>query len=401
MEKRVIGIEDFNSCGEFLKWFMDEDGFHKKLSFEEASKEVSKMKVLYDFLMDYYIVRKKCIKKMEEYNSLYSMEDNKFLEEAMRQFVINNSSGKNLRAFLVSLGYHSFGNKDDDYIYLSLALELFQTSILIHDDIIDKALFRRGVPTIPERYKKIYSDFANVDDGFETERDNVANSMAFCIGDLGLYLANQMIVKNYIDNPKLGEVLKYYNDIAIKTCKGEMLDVIVSFYERFYGGLSDLEGQIIDIYKFKTGWYSVVGPFALGAILGGATEEQLEKIEDALLGLGIAYQIKDDILGVFGDEEKLGKPVISDVEEFKQTILYAYTIRTSYKDELLKYYGKNADITKVRDIFEKSGALKYAKDYMNRIFQDSFDAILVLDFLDFKYKKILLGFAEYLKERDN
>ena len=145
-----------------------------------------------------------------------------------------------------------------------------------------------------------------------------------------------------------------------------------------------------------------MGPYCLGAILGGCDEEEVHKLEDALLGLGIAFQIKDDLLGIYGDETHIGKSITSDVSEFKQTILYAYTVNTSYKDELLKYYGKNIDVSlmdKVRDIFDKSGAREYANKTMDKLFKQSFQSILDLDFLDIENKKILLGFAEYLRVR--
>ena len=205
--------------------------------------------------------------------------------------------------------------------------------------------------------------------------------MALCLGDMGFYLALQVIVKNYRNNKNLDRVLEYYNDVAIKTCEGEMVDVILPFYEEYFGCEDDIESHVMEIYRLKTAWYSVVGPYCLGAILGGCDEEEVHKLEDALLGLGIAFQIKDDLLGIYGDETHIGKSITSDVSEFKQTILYAYTVNTSYKDELFKYYGKNIDVSLMDQV------------------RQSFQSILDLDFLDIENKKILLGFAEYLRVR--
>ena len=181
-----------------------------------------------------------------------------------------------------------------------------------------------------------------------------------------------------------------------------MVDVILPFYEEFYSGLDDLESYVMEIYKLKTAWYSVIGPYCLGAILAGADERQIHKLEDVLLNLGIAFQIKDDLLGIYGDEKHIGKSVTSDVSEFKQTILYAYTINTSYKDELLKYYGRDiniSDMDKVKKIFDESGAHEYAEVTMDKLFKESFQDILDLDFLDLDKKKLLLGFAEFLRVR--
>ena len=400
-DKKIVIIK---SCEEFLKWFMsDKSLFDKKIGFIlDDDGTVKKIEILYEFLKYYLSVKNKFDLKMNDYNDLFVKGySNKFLEEALNQFVSSNKGGKFLRASLIAMGYNSF-KKDDDYLPLGLALEIFQTSILIHDDIIDKADKRRGLDTIPIKYQKLYSDKVKGNDDFDIKRKDLGNSMALCLGDLGFYLALQIIVQNYRNNENLDRVLEYYNSVAIKTCEGEMVDVILPFYEEYFGCEDDIESHVMEIYRLKTAWYSVVGPYCLGAILGGASEEEVHKLEDALLGLGIAFQIKDDLLGIYGDETHIGKSITSDVSEFKQTILYAYTVNTSYKDELLKYYGKNIDVSlmdKVRDIFDKSGAREYANKTMDKLFKQSFQSILDLDFLDIENKKILLGFAEYLRVR--
>ena len=402
MNDRIVVLKNSE---EFLKWFLGDKSLHdKKIGFIfDDNGDVKKMEVLYNFLKYYLSVKDKFTLKMEDYNDLFVKGyTNRFLEEALEQFVSSNKGGKFLRASLIALGYQSFGNDDDKYLPLGIALEIFQTSILIHDDIIDKADKRRGLDTIPVKYQKIYGAPIKDGDNFEDKRKDIGNSMALCLGDLGFYLALQIIVKNYRNDKNLDRVLEYYNDVAIKTCEGEMVDVVLPFYEEFYGENDNLEKHVMEIYKLKTAWYSVVGPYSLGAILGGLDDEKVHKLEDALLGLGIAFQIKDDLLGIYGDEKHIGKSVTSDVSEFKQTILYAYTINTEYKDELLKYYGKDisvCDMDKVKEIFDKSGAREYANKTMDKLFKDSFNDILDLDFLDLDKKKLLLGFAEFLKVR--
>ncbi len=402
MNDRIVVLKNSE---EFLKWFLGDKSLHdKKIGFIfDDNGDVKKMEVLYNFLKYYLSVKDKFTLKMEDYNDLFVKGySNRFLEEALEQFTSSNKGGKFLRASLIALGYQSFGDDDDKYLPLGIALEIFQTSILIHDDIIDKADKRRGLDTIPVKYQKIYGDPIKDGDNFEDKRKDIGNSMALCLGDLGFYLALQIIVKNYRNDKNLDRVLEYYNDVAIKTCEGEMVDVVLPFYEEFYGENDNLEKHVMEIYKLKTAWYSVVGPYSLGAILGGLDDEKVHKLEDALLGLGIAFQIKDDLLGIYGDEKHIGKSVTSDVSEFKQTILYAYTINTEYKDELLKYYGKDisvCDMDKVKEIFDKSGAREYANKTMDKLFKDSFNDILDLDFLDLDKKKLLLGFAEFLKVR--
>lgn len=390
---------------DFLKWFLGDKSLHdKKIGFIlDDNGDVKKMEVMYEFLKYYLSVKDKFTLKMEDYNSLFVKGySNRFLEEALEQFTSSNKGGKFLRACLIALGYQSFGKDDDKYLPLGIALELFQTSILIHDDIIDKADKRRGLDTIPVKYQKIYGDPIKNGDNFKGKRKDIGNSMALCLGDLGFYLALQIIVQNYRNNENLDRVLEYYNSVAIKTCEGEMVDVILPFYEEFYGEEDNLESHVMEIYKLKTAWYSVVGPYCMGAILGGLDDETVHKLEDALINLGVAFQIKDDLLGIYGDEKHIGKSVTSDVSEYKQTILYAYAINTEYRDELLKYYGKDISVKemdKVKEIFDKSGAREYANKTMDKLFKDSFKDILDLDFLDLDKKKLLLGFAEFLKVR--
>lgn len=401
-DDKVVVLKE---SAEFLNWFLGDKNLHdKKIGFIlDDNGTVKKMEVLYDFLKYYLSVKDKLNLKMEDYNSLFVKGySNRFLEEALQQFVSSNKGGKFLRACLIALGYQSFGNDDDNYLALGCALELFQTSILIHDDIIDKADKRRGLDTIPVKYQKIYGDSIKEGNDFEGKRKDIGNSMALCLGDLGFYLALQIIVQNYRNNENLDRVLEYYNSVAIKTCEGEMVDVILPFYEEFYGEEDDLESHVMEIYKLKTAWYSVVGPYCMGAILGGLDDKKVHKLEDALINLGVAFQIKDDLLGIYGDEKHIGKSVTSDVSEYKQTILYAYAINTKYRDELLKYYGKDISVKemdKVKEIFDKSGAREYANKTMDKLFKDSFKDILDLDFLSTDKKKLLLGFAEFLKVR--
>lgn len=407
MTKSTITISEDNSAiktsEDFLKWFLNDKPYESEIIFKGNSKEIGKMDALYEFIKYHQKTKNICEKEMDSYNDIIQLEDNKFIQEAVENFVTSNRGGKFLRATLCALGYQSFEKEDSKYIPLSIALELFQTSILIHDDIIDEATVRRGLDTIPVKYKKIYRDPIKKGREYEKKLNNLSDSMALCLGDMGLYLANQVIVKNYKDEKTLSKILEYFNEIAIKTCKGEMLDVVLPFYEEFYGQ-EDLEPLVTEIYKLKTSWYSVIGPYALGAILAGLEEEKINKLEDALMNLGIAFQIKDDLLGIYGDEKKIGKSVISDCEEFKQTVLYAYTVNTNYKEELLKYYGKKniteKELSTVKEIFKNSGAKEYSEKLMDKLFKESFDEILSLDFLPVKYKKILLGFAEFLKVRN-
>ncbi len=394
--------ECFTNVIDFISWSLKNSKQEIIIQSEIENIRPEDIKNLYEFLMFYKNTKEICNIQAKEYDDKLLKQNYEEIKEAAEEFVRVNQDGKYLRASLVGLGYQTTGKQDDNYKYLAAALEIFQTSILIHDDIIDNAKMRRGKDTIPVSYQKKYNTPLKENNTFETKKINFSNSMGICVGDLGFYIANQIIVKSYKENPYLADLLEYYNEVVIKTCQGEMLDVILPFKEEYFKTTSKLEEKIIEIAKLKTAWYSVIGPYCLGLILGGTKEEYIKIMEEILLEIGVAFQIEDDILGIYGDEKQLGKSITSDPEEYKQTILYSYTMSTDYKEELQKYYGKKLteiETEKVKEIFEISGAKKYAENKMEELFKISQEQLNEIDFIDETNKNILKGFIVYLKHR--
>ena len=245
----------FNCEEDFVDWFFTNKKelqnvqiiFKNKL----ANIDIENIENMYEFFKFYLQTKKECDDELQKYNNTIAANENEELNEAMREFTRMNSDGKFLRAALVALGYQSM-NYDDSFINVALALEIFQTSILIHDDIIDNATVRRGKETIPVVYKKNYKTPIKPASNFEEKRDRFADSMGICIGDLGFYLANELIVQGYKNNPNLARILSYYHNTAIKTCKGEMIDIILPFKEEFFETDEKLEEKIMEVYKLKS-----------------------------------------------------------------------------------------------------------------------------------------------------
>ena len=401
----IFNENNFKSINEFIKWFFKnkKDVLNYNFNIKSEIKEIKEENVnkLISFFKYYIKVKKSCDNALNKYNkTLRKLNDKKELKEALDEFIRMNEGGKFLRATLVALGYHSIKD-DDNYLNLALALEVFQTSILIHDDIIDKAKTRRGKDTIPVSYIN-KNEKVNKKDFIE-KREDYAKAVALCLGDLGFYLAEEIIIDAYKKEENLSKILSYFHNTAIKTCLGEVIDVELPFKEEFYQNTENLEQKILEIYKLKTAWYSVIGPFCLGMILGNAKENNIKEMEDILLKVGIAFQIKDDLLGIYGNDKYIGKSTNSDIEEYKQTILYSYTINTKYKDNLLKYYGKNnlneTEMIKIKQIIEKSGAYKYANEMMNKYFKETINKIEKIKFIKKDIKDILIGFIIYLENR--
>ena len=298
-----------------------------------AGKRTSKnLQKFYDFYRASYGRLGKCA---ASYNRGLKKEKNPVIRVFMEDLADLNTGGKMLRGMLVNLGYQIARRTAGEEVdvspsdALALAFEMFQTGVLVHDDVIDKSGTRRGKYTIHQRFLH-RMDVRGIQMPAQSEKpDHIANSAAICVGDLGIYLANRQIVDAYRSEPCLAEMLAYFDDVVIRTIRGELLDVVLPSELQDSARSEEekkalLEKSVWDIYFMKTAAYSIIGPVHLGMILGGADEKEMKAMDRFAEELGIAYQIMDDILGIYADPEYLGKDVGSDIEEFKQTILYMY-----------------------------------------------------------------------------
>ena len=331
---------------------------------------------------------------LNEYNESLVSNSSGYLKENLEYFKNLNSDGKLIRGFLISLGYKMLKENISYSYHLSLAYELFQTSVLIHDDIIDNDNLRRGKNTIH------YSNYLKYKSLNDIEAKKASESIAICIGDYGFFKVNEIIIKHYKEDPNFSKLFDYYNNIVLKTVEGELVDVVLSF-ESKYKENKNLENDIMTVYKLKTAFYSIIGPLSLGLILGGIDDKKLEDIKIFGEKVGIAFQIQDDILGIYSD---MGKVIGSDIKEYKQTLLFSYTIKNEkYKEELLKYYGKEnigeKEINETRRIFKESGAYDYANNIMNQMYNEGIDIIKRNDWIKEEDKNIICGFVEFLRQR--
>ena len=348
---------------------------------------------------DYYQETKEKIEqKINVFNKDLTNDDSSLMKGNLKQFSTLNSDGKLIRGVLVNLGYYLLKDDRDYSLDLSLAYEVFQTAILVHDDIIDNDNTRRGKNTI---HYENYKDFIKY--GEEQECKHLADSIAICIGDYGLYKANQIIAEKYSKDENLSKVLINFNNTVLTTIKGEFVDTFLPFNVKHnLVNDKDLENIILEIYRQKTSHYTIIGPISVGLLLAGGEEDKIKDIEDFATKVGIAFQIQDDILGIYSNET--GKVQGTDIKEFKQTILYSHIINTQYKDELMKYYGKNNiskdNIRKVQELFKKSGSYDYAVNKMNLMYNESLELLNNINWINEDKKELLRGFVEYLRNRN-
>lgn len=346
---------------------------------------------------NYYQEEKQKInQKINNYNDKLVLEDNPLIKENLEYFSNLNTNGKLVRGVLTNLGYYLLKDNRDYSNDLALAYEVFQTAILVHDDIIDQDDKRRGVNTIH------YENFNKYKTYNEVDAKHLGNSIAICIGNYGLYETIKIINTSYKDDPNLSKVLNNFIDTALNTIKGEIIDVVLPVESKNEKVNNDLlEESIMNIYRLKTAYYTIIGPLSVGLLLAGADNKKIEDITNFGEKVGIAFQIQDDILGIYSDE--MGKVIGSDIKEFKQTILYSHISKTKYIDELNKYYGKDISeesISKVRSLFKESGSYSYAIDTMNKFYDEGINNLNNIDWIDEDKKNILIGFVEYLRNRN-
>lgn len=238
--------------------------------------------------------------------------------------------GKRLRPIMVLMANDLFGGEIENAIPAALAVEFFHNFTLIHDDIMDVAPLRRGLPTVYTKY------------GINT---------GILSGDALLIKSYQFF--EYLEPSLFKKCVSLFSEMGIMLCEGQQLDV------NFETQNSLTYEDYIQMITYKTGVLSALS-FKLGALIAGAEEKQADLIYEYGKYLGIAFQIMDDYLDVFGDRNQVGKKYAGDIYENKKTVLYfvAQSVLDEKDQEELDYwYSKKTDnidkIYSVEKIFRK------------------------------------------------
>jgi len=272
-------------------------------------------------------------------------------------------TGKRVRPTLFVIGYLGFAKKEAPGLYKSaIALELFHDFMLIHDDIIDKSETRRGKPAMHAMLNKWLR-------GHKDAKFN-GQDLAIVIGDILYAMAIDAFLSVKENMRHKEAALKKLIEAGVYTGSGEFIELIY--------GLKNIDKiarkDIFRVYDLKTANYTFASPLGMGAILAGAGTKEIKTLAGYGTYLGRAFQIKDDILGTFGQENKIGKSNLTDLQEGKRTILIwqAYQKasqkdKTTIKKLLSKKYVSRADLSLVREVIIRSGALEYAKKEVARL----------------------------------
>lgn len=305
----------------------------------------------------------------------------------IEEFVLRG--GKRIRPILFYYGYLAAGGKRKKEILDSaISIEIIHNYLLMHDDIIDRDEFRRGKSTIHQKYKEIYKN------------EHLGISAGIVAGDLTSIFGYEILAKSKFPEVFKIRAVNKLNQTLIDVGSGQILDSFLGIDHQLS------QEEIFKILEYKTARYTIEGPLHLGAILAGADKRVFKKLSDYAIPLGIAFQIRDDILGTFGDEKILGKPVGSDLKEGKQTLLIFKARKSANKKEkqIIEQVLGNPKLTKkqleeVREIVVKTGSLDFAKDLAKKLVSQSKMAIENSNFPT-KAKEFLINLADFIIERE-
>ncbi len=218
--------------------------------------------------------------------------------------------GKRLRGAFVYYSYLMFGGKDiDEILKVSAVFEILHSYLLAHDDVMDKSSVRHRKPTL----HKIYQNKIKEVKPFYRDSRHFGESIAINIGDVLSHLSSYTLANTNFDAENKIRVFSKYNREFTDTGYGQIIDI--------YGEVKDDvdEEYVMKVHYYKTGKYTYETPLHVGAILAGAKDEDLKALTEYAIPGGIAFQLQDDILGMFGDEYRIGKPANSDLKEGKKT----------------------------------------------------------------------------------
>lgn len=270
------------------------------------------------------------------------------------------AGGKRLRPACMFYGYTALGGTDEEAILeTAVSIELLHTFLLIHDDIIDRDNLRHGEPTLHRRY----ADFGRQ---YFPGRDveHFGSSIALIVGDLLFALSNDIIFQSPFPRERVFHALSQLQSVVSYTVMGQARDIYMEYRRE------GTEAEILQMYTNKTARYTMERPIQIGMLLAQDVPVLLDQFSKYALPLGVAFQIQDDVLGVFGSEKKMGKPVGSDIMEGKFTLLVIYALEqgTSAERSELKHIlsrGKELtldDVERFRALVVSTGALKRSQD---------------------------------------
>lgn len=313
----------------------------------------------------------------------------KILEHAKEH---NLRPAKRIRATLVYYGYLLGKEKieKNKEIWKAMeAMELVQTALLMHDDFMDEDKLRRGLPTTHEYFG-------------EGDR-HYGESMAVNTGDLVLCLGYERMLECNLDKEKVLKATKQLMRGIAETALGQSFDVSLP-------KLGDItEEKVLAVHRTKTSIYTFQNPLLVGGILGGLSSKAMEILKEYSQYAGMAFQLQDDVLGLFGETEKTGKSTNSDLLQGKSTLLISKAMElgsTEQKKSVQKAWGNKKatekEIIMAKTAIKDSGAYEYSVKKSRELAKRAEEKLVILEKQKVNQEAVtfLKGITEYIVNRD-
>ena len=283
----------------------------------------------------------------------------------LREFV---SGGKRLRAALCYWSWRAHGgNVADDaardtVLRVGAALELFQAAALVHDDVMDASDTRRGRPAVHRQFSEVHRAH-----GWSGPEAPFGDAVAIVLGDLALIASDRVFAAALNGAPQpagasLAHAREVFDRMRIEVTAGQYLDLLAQAQP--WAAPEEEERRARTIVRSKSARYSVEHPLTLGAALAGAGSQALALCREVGLPLGEAFQLRDDMLGIFGDPSVTGKPTGDDFREGKRTVLIARALAAADEPDrarLTRALGRRDlaehDVEELRGVLRDTGAV--------------------------------------------
>jgi len=285
--------------------------------------------------------------------------------------------GKRIRPALAILSYKAVGGKGDEVIRPAALIEMFHNFTLIHDDIEDDSQFRRGEPTLHKKY---------------------GVPMALNSGDALYTLIWEQLANLDVDIEKFRKLERMFSYDFKRVVEGQGIELDWEHFEKF-----DIsEKQYFEMIQKKTAALMGLSCEA-GAFLGNADKKTADALKKFGEALGIAFQIRDDVLNVTGDFGKYQKEIGGDITEGKRTLMVIHCLKNaSEKKKLISllsaHTDKKEDIEYVIELLKKYGSIDYAKEHAEKIIEDSRKQLESIE--ESEHKNTLLSIADFVVKRE-
>lgn len=317
-------------------------------------------------------------------------------EQMCKKLLEFSTRGKMLRGGLVGVGYELYAEADEAItVPLGAVQELFQSALLIHDDIMDRDMERRGVPSLLGHYVSL-AEGMGLQDAYHT-----GEALSICAGDIAYFFAFDVFSRIPLEAELKSRLLSICARELSFVGVAQMVDVV-------WGADGDAVSidDIIHMYTYKTARYTYALPLVAGAVAAGGSDEEVAILERLGTHMGVLFQLKDDELGIFGDQEKLGKPVGSDIREGKKTLYHHFLMNDpdkSIHDKVRSMFGRKEmsikEVEFVRKRIQELGIQEKIEEIARKITAGAEEDIAALA-CDADRKELLSGLLFFNSTRE-